>query len=237
MSDALVAPDAMLAPNTWGPEIQEEVTIQEEAEDSEEAEAPRIAPDPGQPTAKQVAEHRITHYPYRTWCKFCVMGRGRGAPHGPSSNGNVAIVGIDYFFITRGGVKKRSEIDYPMTEAGDGEVDVAREAGELIKCIVIRCSRFKAVFAHVVPRKGLDEDDYVADLVVGALSWLGHTSVILKADNEVSLQAVVSRVIVRTTAKCQKLDQIAREEPAKYDSQSNGLTKWECYLCAAYSAH
>ena len=25
MSDALVAPDALLAPNTWGPEIQEEV--------------------------------------------------------------------------------------------------------------------------------------------------------------------------------------------------------------------
>ena len=230
MSDALVAPDALLAPSTWGPQIEEEVTIQEEAEESEEAEALRIAPDPGQPIAKQVAEHRIIHYPYRTWCKFCVMGRGRGAPHGPSSDGNVAIVGIDYFFVTRGGVKKRSEIDYPTTEAGDGEVNIAREAGELVKCIVIRCSQFKAVFAHVVPRKGLDEDDYVADLVVEALSWLGHTSVILKADNEVSLQAVVSRVIVRTTAKCQKLDQIAREEPAKYDSQSNGLTEVGVFL-------
>ena len=33
--------------------------------------------DPGQPTAKEHQEHMTTHRPYRSWCKFCVMGRGR----------------------------------------------------------------------------------------------------------------------------------------------------------------
>ena len=32
--------------------------------------------DPGQPTAKEHQEHMTTHRPYRSWCKFCVMGRG-----------------------------------------------------------------------------------------------------------------------------------------------------------------
>ena len=98
-----------------------------------------------------------------------------------------------------------------MAGAGGGDADVAREAGELVKCIVMRCCKFTAVFVHVVPRKGLDEEDYVADLVVEGLSWLGHTAVILKADSEVALQAVISRVIARSTAKCQKLNKISRE--------------------------
>ena len=37
--------------------------------------------DPGQPTAKELQEHMATHRPYRSWCKFFVMGRGVNAPH------------------------------------------------------------------------------------------------------------------------------------------------------------
>ena len=78
MSDALVAPDALLAPNTWGPQIEEEVTIQEEAEDSEEAEAPRIAPDPGQPTAKQVASTESFIAPAGRVANFALWGAEEG---------------------------------------------------------------------------------------------------------------------------------------------------------------
>ena len=34
-----------------------------------------------QPTAKEHQAHMTTHRPYRSWCKFCVMGRGVNAPH------------------------------------------------------------------------------------------------------------------------------------------------------------
>ena len=37
--------------------------------------------DPGEPTVKENQEHMATHRPYRSWCKFCVMGRGVNAPH------------------------------------------------------------------------------------------------------------------------------------------------------------
>ena len=37
--------------------------------------------DPGQPTAKEHQEHMTKRRPYRSWCKFCVMGRGANAPH------------------------------------------------------------------------------------------------------------------------------------------------------------
>ena len=32
--------------------------------------------DPGQPTASEYKLHVTTHRPYRSWCKFCVMGSG-----------------------------------------------------------------------------------------------------------------------------------------------------------------
>ena len=36
---------------------------------------------PGQPTANENQEHMITHRPYRSWCKLCVLGRGVNSPH------------------------------------------------------------------------------------------------------------------------------------------------------------
>ena len=58
--------------------------------------------DPGQPTAKEHQEHFTTHRPYRSWCKFCVMGRGVNAPHRKSDAQDdlegVPHVSMDYGF-------------------------------------------------------------------------------------------------------------------------------------------
>ncbi len=201
----------------------EEITIEEER--SDEVERLKVAPDPGQPTLKQLELHRITHIPFRTWCKWCVMARARGAQHSASGECTIAIIGMDYFFITRGGIKKRSELEYPEDEPGNAAMEAAREGGEIIKCIVIRCSKSKVIFAHVVLCKGVDEDDFVANTVVEDLAWFGYTSMIIKADNEAALQALVRRVVERVSAECKMLDQVTKEEPAKYDSQSNGLVE------------
>ena len=48
---------------------------------------------------------------------------------------------------------------------------------------------FNAVFAHVVPCKGVVEEGLVVDIVVRDIEWLGHTRFILKADNEPAVQA------------------------------------------------
>ena len=45
-----------------------------------EAEIQRAATDPGQPTAAQREEHDLTHFPFRSWCRACVLGRAKDAP-------------------------------------------------------------------------------------------------------------------------------------------------------------
>ena len=52
----------------------EEITIEEDAE-TEVDTSVKVANDPGKPTERQVVEHRLTHIPYRAWCKWCVMGQ------------------------------------------------------------------------------------------------------------------------------------------------------------------
>ena len=66
--------DGLLAPNEWADEspggegetaIGEEMAVGEEQ--PVEVEPLRQAKDPGQPTRQQVADHRITHVPFRSW--------------------------------------------------------------------------------------------------------------------------------------------------------------------------
>ena len=52
--------EQLVAPNEWEGEAEEEINIEDE-ERSEEVEPARVAPDPGQPTAKQLADHNVTH--------------------------------------------------------------------------------------------------------------------------------------------------------------------------------
>jgi len=42
--------------------------------EAEEAVPRRVLPDPGQPTQSQLEDHRVDHYPYRSWCPECVAG-------------------------------------------------------------------------------------------------------------------------------------------------------------------
>ncbi len=206
----------VLAP--FGEAEGDEVDIQ----DDEDVEPPRKSPDPQLPTAQEIEEHRLIHVPFRCWCKWCIMGRGRGQQHGHGLESSIAIVGLDYFFITRGGAKKRSELEFSLDAAGGTALDEARQSGEIMKCIILRCLKTKVIFAHVVPYKGAGEDKFVAGLVVSDVAWLGHTRLVVKSDNEPALQTLVTQALEGVRVRCEDIESITQEHPAKYDSQSNG---------------
>ena len=91
--------------------------------------------DPGQPTAKEHQEPMTTHRPHRSWCKFCVMGRGVNAPH-RRSDAQDALEGVP-----------RLSMDYGFL----GE----RESEDCVSpVLVILERRHKMTCAMLVPRKG-----------------------------------------------------------------------------------
>ena len=59
-------------------DVDEELKISEEGD-----QAVRVVPlpTPYQPTLSQLLVHCVTHYPYQSWCPYCVEGRGREFGH------------------------------------------------------------------------------------------------------------------------------------------------------------
>ncbi len=193
----------------------------------------KAAASPVRPSEAEVEEHRLTHLPYRNWCPECVAGRGLGEQRGRHAGRrhDLPRVGIDYWFITSGGLKTRREMvdEYPRTDEGNNALEAARAQPKLMKCLVIRCHESKAVFAHSVPVKGRDEDNYVANLIASDISFMGHIKLLLKSDNEPALLALGRDALL--AIKCQVLadespvEKISIEHAPEHESQSNGGTE------------
>ncbi len=119
-------------------------------------------PDPKLPTADEVAQHNIDHYPYRNWCRHCVEGRGRGERHASKTvESDIPIVGMDYFFMTKSVTESKNE----LKEKGE-DADAMVEEGRALKCLIVRDQKSKALFGHPVPQKGVDAKGYSVMRVV-----------------------------------------------------------------------
>ena len=122
--------DELMAPIVDAAEDEGEITIRDEEE--QDAEPLKVARDPKLPSEDDVGCHRCSHIPFRSWCRWCVMGRGRGDPHLTSAGSSIPIVGLDYFYIDDESVTKREELGYEKDAAGEAAWDEERAADNLL---------------------------------------------------------------------------------------------------------
>ena len=63
--------------------------------------AVRTLVSPELPSQAEVDEHNVSHQPYRAWCRFCVMGRGKADFHMKSEDkdGRIPTIACDYCFM------------------------------------------------------------------------------------------------------------------------------------------
>ena len=235
-------------PRLAGGEVEDEENVQEHGDDDEvdvddgdeadlrcepcgEAETNlRFGRPLFMPSAAEIEDHRLTHIPYRSWCKHCVLARALGEKRGTTAGRphNIPRVGLDYFFITQEGTaygrKGMIPLGYPSGDDGDAKLDEARRDGQILKCLILRCHESKIVLARMVPQKGIDEEKLVVDLVVEDLKWIGHSRVLLKCDNEPSISALVNAAC--EALKSEGVVQSASvEHSPTTDSQANGGTE------------
>ena len=128
----------------------------EDEEGEDEVEEHKIGKDLKLPTESEVEAHRAAgHWPYRSWCEHCVAARGLGTQHrspSESSERKIAVLSLDYFFLTSGGVVQAED-----ESATSLDLEVQVDAGIAVKCLAMRDSKSKSLFAWVIPRKGKDE--------------------------------------------------------------------------------
>jgi hypothetical protein len=122
----------------------------------------------------------------------------------------VCVFAFDYLFIGKDGVSIRRQ---DLTD-GREEVDV--------KLLIAKDARGKAVFAHVIPQKGVDQDHYSVDVLVKDVLWLGFREVFLKSDNEPATLKLLEHALTELMLDT-KLDQVAQEHPNTHDPAGNDL--------------
>ena len=94
------------------------------------------------PTQSERDDHEVDHQPYRSWCEECVEGRGTGEQHKSSGEpSDIAILAFDYLYVTRSKVLTREQSNKVPTE------DI------ILKILVVKDLKPKAVFAHTVTQK------------------------------------------------------------------------------------
>ena len=187
--------------NAEGDEEEEE---RESEEEEEEGRTPKGVRAPTGPTKAEREEHERCHIPYRSWCRYCVRGRGRNKPHKKAQGEEEAEgvqkgrVSMDYFFLTK---KDQAEGKNPIL------VMVDDESGN--------------VFARAVEQKGVGENremEWLLNSMVEELDEWGYRGqdLIMKNDQEPSIEAV------RKAVTALRVGKTIPEGSARGESQSNG---------------
>ena len=180
--------------------------------EGEQAASVTPLPIPFQPTLSQFLDHCITHYPYQSWCPYCVEGRGREFGHRTvvKESSATPTISFDYAFLSDG---EEIETQEAFEAAGEGAV----------KLLIVRDDKSKAIFGHVVPRKGMDEKNFAVDSLVEDVKWLGYTRLTLKSDNEPAIVKLLTEAL--RELRINGVSQVLEEHPPEYDPQANGAAE------------
>ena len=174
-------------------------------EPEEEGRRPQVLPAPQSVSMQEREVHELTHIPYRSWCRYCVRGRGRNTQHRRQGDEDrrkgTPRVSMDYFFM--------STVDQAASE-NPILVMLEESTGER--------------YARAVGHKGLGQDGernwLIKDLSDQLKAW-GHAGgeggqLIIKTDGENSI------VSIRDALARYHGGRVIPEAPPRGESQSNG---------------
>ena len=171
------AAEARRAKMKEGADVEKkEVPADFEEKTAEEPEAgtrrPKKMADPKLPSELEIAEHEMTHLPFRSWCRHCVRGRGKELPHRKAEDleGGVAEIHMDLCF--------------PGEEDGSGGLTV----------LVAQDRETKMKLASAMPSKSTG--NFIAKRILAFMREVGceHGVVTIKSDQEPAMKAIVSEV-------------------------------------------
>ena len=116
---------------------------------SQRVKQPKPLPEIKPPTAAEEARHKLTHLPYRRWCRWCVQAKMLNMPHYklPPFSRDLPLMVMDYCFVKSG--------DDP----------------QFLTVLVGKLYPYKTVFAVACPKKGPDQ--YVTRRLAGFLRQCG----------------------------------------------------------------
>ena len=146
-----------------------EATDLEDTEDEDNADelgesgGMRARPQPRKLSTQEVEADMIDHYPFRSWCRYCVMAASRSDHHRRQAEDydEVPVISCDYVFFT----DSRDHEERQLTEAAAIAVGAA-------PILVIRDKRSKIIHATVYAAKELRMNFQFRQRPSGFFDWV-----------------------------------------------------------------
>ena len=166
------------------------------------------------PTAAEIAEHELTHEPYRSWCRACVAGRGRADAHILRDEGEkgLPIVGVDYGYLWA------KNFEDPVDEEG-APPDGVRTSSPIL---CGRCSRDRWIFGHLCEQKGNTERN--RGVLAKELCLGGYPRIIVRSDGEAPMVAHVRAAVAVAQIGDIPVEALV-ETTSRGQSAANGLAE------------
>ena len=162
------------------------------------------APLPYEPTEAEVADHNLTHLPYRNWCRICVAANGKERPHRTRRgyhDAGLPKAGVDYAFLT-------DHMELVEEQEGEG----------ILPIVVMKVSPTGMTFAHSVSKKG-GADTFAAKALADDIDSMGLKTVTVQSDQEPAVTALVARL------RAHRAEETIPELSPVGDPASNGLAE------------
>ena len=160
----------------------------------------RSIPKPMLPSRVDREKHELTHLPYQTWCRHCVLARAQNDAHRRtkkhSTEREVPVISGDFCFTGHVDQEKASPI------------------------FVLRDHNSRMTFSHMVQGKSTKNElysDYIHSAVLKDLEYLGYKKIVFKTDQEPAMIALQERI------QRSREDQTILENSPVDESQSNGV--------------
>ena len=166
----------------------------------------KVRTQPVQPSKKEVEEHEVTHYPYRSWCRYCVAASGRRDKHASVSQNaddEIACIACDYGFFT-----SKEDEEKPKEELEKKYTPFLATIDE----------KTKSTFGDVVHRKGAD--DWSIKVLLEHIVDLGHPKIKLRSDGERPIKALLAQVAAELKRKGVT---VVPDQTPMGDSQAGGV--------------
>ena len=204
-----------LVKHIWRRKMEDDLALFEAAKLPERD--PRPATVPPEPSAEEVANHNLSHVPYKPWCPICVSTRGRKDVHQQGSeahrgDGGWPVLSMDLMYSSVEG----SELEFMRS--------IPSGADKEKKILVLVCVDRDTGMLHAVPLPAKDTQaiHHAAKEVLGFLSYLGRTEVEIRGDNEPPMVALCDKVVNARN----KAGLATRKAPSQpYEHQTNGAAE------------
>ena len=202
--------DELIADIARDEDLKDDIIVDPEGLGSEEVKPPKFLRKPGQPSKAEKEAHDALHVNYRSWCRYCVMGRGQHRPHKSKKNKSARRrqAGKEVVAEEESGSQDEKILADDEEHAGIPMISMEycfmgsrNRPANRMPILIVRDEQSKWIMGYSTGKKGAVE--WVVDALVQDFTNIGYgnTKIVIKTDREDSRIALRNAIIEKRKAE------------------------------------